>query len=567
MAGVGFLVAPNVRPGVIERREYQERIASAASKTSTLVVLSTALGKTVIAAMVIARRWKAGRKALMLAPTKPLVEQHAREMKRMIALEPVVALTGERSPGDRAEEWSSAALVVATPQALENDVKLGRLDLRDVEVAVFDEAHRAVGEYAYVDLARGYRRQRSDGLVLGMTASPGSEAEHILEVCEALGIQRIEIRADDDPDVAPYVPGIAVRYVRVDLPKESHEVIRLLKRLFDRKVDELRGYGFLPRDGRVSIRDLIAAQRVIQKRLAESKQGLLYSALVAQSAAMKLNHAIEMCESQGKFALLAYLDRLTEDDSKATRLLLKDDAFRQALKLAESLPEEHPKEMKVAQIVESRLREKKDSRIIVFTHYRDTAENVASKLQNVPGAKPARFVGQASKGEDRGLKQKEQVALLEKFRDGEVNVLVATSVGEEGLDIPSTDCVIFYEPVPSEIRTIQRRGRTGRRSKGEVFVLMAAGTRDEGYFYSSRSKEKRMREELDALRQALAAKIEVGGLEMGYARRTGDSRFYSADRPGQRTLPSPKEEESPGSEREAGEARRRKGAKTLYDFG
>ena len=567
MAAGSFVDAPNVRPGVIERREYQANIAAAASRASTLVVLSTALGKTVIAALVIAGRWKPKRKALMLAPTKPLVEQHAREMKRLLSIEPVVALTGERAPGDRAELWAESCVIVATPQALENDVKLGRLDLKDVELVVFDEAHRAVGEYAYVDLARAYRRQRADGLVLGMTASPGSESQQILEVCDSLGIQRIEIRADDDPDVAPYVPGVDVRYVRVDLPKESHEVIRLLKRLFDKKVDELRVYGFLPRDGRVSIRDLIAAQRVIQKRLAESKQGLLYSALVAQSAAMKLNHAIEMCESQGKFALLAYLDRMVADESKATKLLLKDDAFRQVIKLSESLPQEHPKELKVGHIIESRLRVNPGSRMIVFTHYRDTAESVATRLGSVPGARPARFVGQASKVADKGMKQKEQVELLEKFRAGDVNVLVATSVGEEGLDIPSTDCVIFYEPVPSEIRTIQRRGRTGRRSRGEVFVLMAAGTRDEGYFYSARAKEKRMREELDSLRHALAAKIEVGGLEMPPARRTDESRFFSADRPGQRSLPEPKNEDTAADAGTATATKKKKSGATLFDFG
>lgn len=74
-----------------------------------------------------------------------------------------------------------------------------------------------------------------------------------------------------------------------------------------------------------------------------------------------------------------------------------------------------------------------------------------------------------------------------------------------------------------------------------------------------------MREELDVLRHALAARIEVGGLEMPPSRMTEDSRFFSADRPGQRTLPRPKKEAE--EEAEAGAARRRKGSKTLYDFG
>jgi Fanconi anemia group M protein len=102
------------------------------------------------------------------------------------------------------------------------------------------------------------------------------------------------------------------------------------------------------------------------------------------------------------------------------------------------------------------------------------------------------------------------VEIIEKFSKGEFNVLVATSVAEEGLDIPSTDLVVFYEPVPSEIRTIQRRGRTGRRRPGRVVVLVTKDTRDEIYYYSARRKEKRMHQELERLRRELKQKIFVG---------------------------------------------------------
>ena len=86
----------------------------------------------------------------------------------------------------------------------------------------------------------------------------------------------------------------------------------------------------------------------------------------------------------------------------------------------------------------------------------------------------------------------EQIARLDSFRSGEYNVLVATSVGEEGLDIPRADLVLFYEPVGSEIRTIQRRGRTGRQDEGMVYVLIAEGTRDEGTQASAHRREEKM---------------------------------------------------------------------------
>jgi Fanconi anemia group M protein len=148
--------------------------------------------------------------------------------------------------------------------------------------------------------------------------------------------------------------------------------------------------------------------------------------------------------------------------------------------------------------------------VIVFAHYRETADRVTQDLARIPGLRPVRFVGQASHGNDIGLSQKEQVEILEKFKAGEVNVIVATSIGEEGLDIPQVDLVVFYEPVPSEIRTIQRRGRTGRSAAGRVVMLVTTDTRDEAYFYSARRKERKMHQELDRLRKELRQKIFVG---------------------------------------------------------
>ncbi|HEV2166220.1 MAG TPA: helicase-related protein, partial [Thermoplasmata archaeon] len=116
-----------------------------------------------------------------------------------------------------------------------------------------------------------------------------------------------------------------------------------------------------------------------------------------------------------------------------------------------------------------------------------------------PEIRPARFVGQATHGEDLGMSQREQVERLAAFHAGTVNCLIATSVAEEGLDIPSTDLVVFYEPVPDVIRSIQRRGRTGRARAGRVVVLVAEGTRDVGLQRSAHGKERRMHEMLEEL--------------------------------------------------------------------
>ncbi|MEI7961847.1 MAG: ERCC4 domain-containing protein, partial [archaeon] len=95
----------------------------------------------------------------------------------------------------------------------------------------------------------------------------------------------------------------------------------------------------------------------------------------------------------------------------------------------------------------------------------------------------------------------------ETFCGGTGLMTLHNSVAEEGLDIPSVDLVVFFEPVPSEIRTIQRRGRTGRFGKGKAIILMAKNTRDEAFYWSSRAKERKMKETLRTMKKTDSLKL------------------------------------------------------------
>jgi len=502
-----------LRRGAVEERAYQVNIARACLERSTLVVLPTGMGKTVIAAMVIAEvlRRKGG-KVLFLAPTKPLVEQHAASLRNMLVLDRIALFTGEAtSPEERELLWRENKIVVSTPQVIRNDVRAERISLDDVSLVVFDEAHRAVGDYAYVDVAAAYK-EVPGRLVLGMTASPGSSAEKILEVCGNLGITAVEIRTEYDPDVVPYLHGLEVQRIPVEAPDVSKEIRTLLQVVLEEQVERLKKIGFLAGKPKVSLKDLLAAGDEARKRLDSGvRDGRLYGAMTAQAIAMKANHAMELAETQGLGSLRSYFDKMeAETKSKADVQFLKHAMVQEAIKLARESDVEHPKLAKTGWVVREQFMKKPDSKVIVFAHYRETADRVTQELSRIPGLRPVRFVGQASHGKDIGLSQKEQVEILEKFKAGEVNVIVATSIGEEGLDIPQVDLVVFYEPVPSEIRTIQRRGRTGRSAAGRVVMLVTTDTRDEAYFYSARRKERKMHQELDRLRKELRQKIFVG---------------------------------------------------------
>jgi Fanconi anemia group M protein len=500
-----FIEHELIKPSSIEQRDYQTNIAAAAMKESTLVVLPTGMGKTIVALLVIADTLlKKKGKVLFMAPTKPLVQQHAGFLKQhLLKFEPTM-FTGENPPKQRKAIWTESRLVVSTPQVVENDLEEGRIELNQVDLIVFDEAHRAAGDYAYVSIGK-----RFSGLALGMTASPGSEVSKIAEVCENLGITNVEIRSELDEDVVKYTQDVRTDYVAVNVQEGMSRVVYLLKQIFDEQLTKLRGWGFLDPKKPATTRDLLAAGNVIRARLNSGRKSFsLFKAASTQGLAMKINHAVELAETQGKGALENYFDKLAKEGgekggSKASRDLVKDARFQQARTLLYGMELDHPKLEKLVPILRQQFLAKPDSRIIVFTHYRDTCDIVTQMFEKIEGFRPVRFVGQATKGEDIGLNQKEQKEIIEKFQDGRYNILVSTSIAEEGLDIPATDLVVFYEPVPSEIRTIQRRGRTGRRRAGRVIVLVTRDTKDEAYLWSSKKKEQQMRRELDSLKRKL----------------------------------------------------------------
>lgn len=511
-----------LRPSRVQARLYQLSIARRALLDSTLVILPTGLGKTVIAALVALEVLKRGfsgkRKVLMLAPTKPLVEQHARTLRDLLVGPSVIALTGAQGVRQRAAAYADHQVIVATPQVVRNDLSLGRFDLSEFGLLIFDEAHRATGEYAYVEIAASFRA--GDGLVLGMTASPGSKRQRILEVCSNLGIRQVEIRSESDADVAPYLQEVEITIIKVGQPAQLAEVIRLLGLLEQAQIESLQRRGVLRPGVHIGLRDLQDAERRVQAKLRAGGAGAAsyYHTASVVAQAKSVAALVDRAQTQGRHALEAALGRLAErgrpGGPKYAARLLADPLMQQARAALERCgPEgapDHPKLLKVVALVEEQLRLDPHSRIIVFTQFRDTAELVTSALVHTPMVKPVRFVGQASRGADKGLTQTEQGALLDDFRAGRCNVLVATSVAEEGLDIPQTDLVVFYEPVPSEIRSIQRRGRTGRQQPGRVVMLVTAETRDEAFHYAAKAKERRMHMELGRLRSLLRENLVVG---------------------------------------------------------
>ena len=534
---------PLVVPGALERRAYQLRLAEAASRGHTLVCLPTGLGKTAVSLLVTARRLhEAGGKSLLLAPTKPLVTQHADFYREALEVpdEEVVVFTGEVSPDDRAALWEDARVVVATPQVVENDLVGNRVSLSAVTHCTFDECHRATGDYAYNYIAERYHAEAEDPLVTGMSASPGDDEESILQVCENLGLGSVEVMTEADADVAEYTHDTSVEWERVELPETVEEVRDALQEVIRDRLTQLKELGVTSTtQPDVSEREIHKIQGRLRD-LMDNDQSEGYQGMSLLAEVRKLRTAVTYVETQSVESFRQYMERQREaarssGASKADQRLVSEPKVRRAVRLAREYDDLHPKFRRARMKIAETLGIQGGERVIVFTESRDPAETLTDVLGEHFSTE--RFVGQSDTEGSDGMTQTEQQDTLERFRAGEFEVLVSTSVAEEGLDVPEVDLVLFYEPVPTAIRAIQRKGRTGRQTEGAVTVLLAEDTRDEAYFWKARNDQKEMEQELRKLKNAageIEARLEQAGLDTyaGEGPDTGSTGGTEADRSG-----------------------------------
>nr|WP_231624170.1 DEAD/DEAH box helicase [Methanobrevibacter arboriphilus] len=426
----------------------------------------------------------------------------------------------------------------ATPQTIESDLLNGRYDLEDVSLLVFDECHHAVGSYAYVYLGQRYVKTAKNHLILGLTASPGSNKDKIRQICENLFIEDVVVKNEDDVDVKPYFNPIEIDWVKVNMSKELEKIKNHINKALRHRLKMLKNLNVI---STISVNkiDILKARGKVQNRIARATNPPkeCYQAISILSAVINLQHALELLETQGVSTFNKYVSRIRKKNTKAAKGLLIDADFSQAILLSEQAEKngwEHPKlkklmeilkeELNIVDIKQSKLIEStdqennlsktnnsskdnnsyknnsssnmnKNKRIIVFTQFRDTLEMIQKKCEK-EGINSVKFYGQGSRDGEKGLTQTEQKNIIKSFKIGTYDVLISTSVAEEGIDIPSVDLVVLYEPVPSEVRMIQRRGRTGRKNTGNMKVLIAKGTRDEGYYWASLNKEKQMKKHL-----------------------------------------------------------------------
>ncbi|MCK5603929.1 DEAD/DEAH box helicase [Candidatus Pacearchaeota archaeon] len=508
----------------ITPRDYQKAIYETCVRKNCLVVLPTGLGKTLIALMLTIERMKQfpGEKVLFLAPTKPLCEQHMASFQKHLPelFGDMQLFTGSVNSKKRKEIFRTADIIFSTPQCIANDLKKEFYKLDEVCLLIEDEAHRCVKNYDYNYVAKRYKSQRDiDERIVGLTASPGSEKKKILDICRNLSCEAVEVRTRESDDVKEYLQELTFQKEEVDFPVQLLEVKKILEQIYYGYINELKTRRVLY--GPVS---KVALIRLQQRLMGSLKRGLKnFNEMLAVSAcaqAIKVSHAIDLVETQTVYGVQLYMKKLFGEaairKSKGVIKLTKKPEFNLAYTMISEIlarGEEHPKLIRLDEIIEEEQLMDENFKIIVFTQFRDTAEAIEKNLSKLEGVRPKVFVGQAKKN-GKGLSQKEQKKIIEEFSSGEVNVLVATSIAEEGLDIPEVNSVVFYEPIASAIRSIQRRGRTARLSKGKLIMLITKDTKDEAYYFISRAREKKMGKVIDEIKNDFnGVKAIVGSIE------------------------------------------------------
>lgn len=503
----------------INPREYQKKIFESCIEKNCLVVLPTGLGKTLIALMLTIERMKKypGEKVVFLAPTRPLIEQHISFFKKHLPelFAELTLFTGEVKANERKKLWQNADIIFSTPQCVANDLRKNIYDLNDVCLLIEDEAHRCIKNYDYTYISRNYSQNAAHQRIIGLTASPGSDHAKVREICKNLAVEEIELKTRESEDVKKYLQELEIERKFVEFPKEFEELRIPLKKIFDSYIEELRSRKVL--FGNYSKTGLIELQGKLMKSISAGKKD--FNSLLAVSAcaqAIKIQHAIELLETQTLKGFNDYLKDLfsqaSQNKSKGVIKLVNKPEFNQVhIKSNEMLLKniEHPKVQAVMDLIIQEKINNPSLKSIIFTQFRDSAEIISKNLNKIPEFKSKIFIGQAkkeTKSGKTGLSQKEQKNIIEEFSQGKINALCATSIGEEGLDIPEVNLVVFYEPVPSAIRKIQRSGRTARLSAGKLITLITKNTRDETFYYVANAKEKKMHKTIDDIKKEIKNK-------------------------------------------------------------
>ncbi|XP_034676196.1 DEAD-box ATP-dependent RNA helicase FANCM isoform X2 [Vitis riparia] len=459
-----------IYPVNVPMRKYQLSITKTALFSNTLVALPTGLGKTLIAAVVMYNyfRWFPEGKIVFAAPSRPLVMQQIEACHNIVGIPQV-------------------------KQVLQGELASGKLN-------EFSLLHLKCWRRIFNLLMAAPVQLR----ILALTATPGSKQQSIQNIIDNLHISTLEYRNESDHDVSPYVHNRNVELIEVAMGQDAIEINNVLLEVIRPFVIRLCAVGVLQnRDLQtLSPCDLLNSRDKFRQAPPLALPHMKYGEVEGYFGALiTLYHIRKLLSSHGIRPAHEMLEEKMQQGPFA-RLMSKNEVLWKAKCLMQqslSNGTPNPKLSKMLDILIDHFKANnpQNSRVIIFSNFRGSVRDIMDALAKIgESVKATQFIGQSSGKASKGQSQKVQQAVLEKFRAGGFNVIIATSIGEEGLDIMEVDLVICFDANISPLRMIQRMGRTGRKHDGRVVVLACEGSEMKGYMRkqaNSKTVRKHMR--------------------------------------------------------------------------
>ncbi|XP_043712044.1 DEAD-box ATP-dependent RNA helicase FANCM isoform X2 [Telopea speciosissima] len=380
----------------------------------------------------------------------------------------------------------------------------GTCFVKHIVCLVIDEAHRAMGNYSYCVAVRELMAVPVQLRILALTATPGSKQQTIQKVIDNLNISTLEYRNESDPDVSPYVHNRKLELVQVAMGKDATEINNLLLEVIRPFVARLCAIGVLyNRDFQtLSPCELLNSRDKFRQAPPTAVPHTKYGEVEGYFGVLiTLYHIRKLLSSHGIRPAYEMLEEKLKHGASSRLLSRNEVIWKAKLQMERSLSHgaPNPKLSKMMEILTDHFKsnDPKNSRVIIFSNFRGSVRDIMDSLSKIGElVKATQFIGQSSGKALKGQTQKVQQAVLQKFRAGGYNVIVATSIGEEGLDIMEVDLVICFDANISPLRMIQRMGRTGRKQDGRVVVLACEGSELKGYLRkqaNSKTVRKHMR--------------------------------------------------------------------------
>ncbi|XP_021796857.2 Fanconi anemia group M protein isoform X3 [Papio anubis] len=499
-------------------RDYQLHISRAALFCNTLVCLPTGLGKTFIAAVVMYNfyRWFPSGKVVFMAPTKPLVTQQIEACYQVMGIPQshMAEMTGSTQAFTRKEIWCSKRVLFLTPQVMVNDLSRGACPAAEIKCLVIDEAHKALGNYAYCQVVRELVKYTNHFRILALSATPGSDIKAVQQVITNLLIGQIELRSEDSPDILAYSYERKIEKLIVPLGEELAAIQKTYIQILESFAHSLIQRNVLMRRDIPNLTkyQIILARDQFRKNPSPNIVGIQQGVIEGEFAiCISLYHGYELLQQMGMRSLYFFLCGIMDGTKGMTRSKNELGRNEDFMKLYNHLEcmfahtrSTSADSVSAIQQAENTSEKKRDeTRVMIFSSFRDSVQEIAEMLsQHQPIIRVMTFVGHASGKSTKGFTQKEQLEVVKQFRDGGYNTLVSTCVGEEGLDIGEVDLIICFDSQKSPIRLVQRMGRTGRKRQGRIVVILSEG-REERIYNQSQSNKRNICKAISSNRQVL----------------------------------------------------------------